>query len=58
VTIGAYAMVAAGSVVTRDVRPYQLVAGNPARHLGWVNRHGDVVSRDAAEPAREVLEGA
>jgi acetyltransferase-like isoleucine patch superfamily enzyme len=56
VTIGAYAMIAAGSVVTRDVQPHQLVAGNPARHLGWVNRRGDVVSREAAAPSAERLD--
>jgi acetyltransferase-like isoleucine patch superfamily enzyme len=54
--IGEYAMVAAGSVVTRDVRPHQLVAGNPARHLGWVNRAGEVVARDPEQPAADVLE--
>ena len=36
VTIGAYAMVAAGSVVTRDVPPFALVRGNPARLVGYV----------------------
>jgi UDP-2-acetamido-3-amino-2,3-dideoxy-glucuronate N-acetyltransferase len=51
VEIGAYAMIAAGSVVTRDVAPNQLVAGNPARPLGWVDRRGNVVSRDAEPPA-------
>jgi UDP-2-acetamido-3-amino-2,3-dideoxy-glucuronate N-acetyltransferase len=51
VEIGPYAMVAAGSVVTRDVAPYQLVAGNPARPKGWVNEQGEVVSRDPASPA-------
>jgi len=35
-TIGAHALVAAGAVVTRDVAPHALVAGNPARHVGWV----------------------
>jgi acetyltransferase-like isoleucine patch superfamily enzyme len=54
-TIGEYAMIAAGSVVTKDVRPHQLVAGNPARHLGWVNKLGEVVSRDAEAPAAELL---
>ena len=48
--IGAYAMVAAGSVVTRSVQPNQLVAGNPARHLGWVDQAGNVVSREAERP--------
>lgn len=47
--IGARAMVAAGAVVTRDVRDHQLVAGNPARHRGWVCDCGAVVGR-AAEP--------
>lgn len=36
ITIGVHAFVAAGSVVTADVPDYALVAGNPARHLGWV----------------------
>lgn len=35
VTIGAYAMVGAGSLVTRDVPDYRLVAGSPARPVGW-----------------------
>lgn len=36
VTIGEYAMIGAGSVVTRDVLPYALVVGNPAKQIGWV----------------------
>ena len=43
VTIGEYAMVAAGSVVTRDVAPYSLVIGNPARHVCNVDRDGNRV---------------
>jgi UDP-2-acetamido-3-amino-2,3-dideoxy-glucuronate N-acetyltransferase len=39
-TIGRYAFVAAGSVVTRDVPDYALVMGNPARPKGWISRHG------------------
>lgn len=34
--IGKYAMVGAGSVVTRDIRSHELVYGNPAVHKGWV----------------------
>jgi UDP-2-acetamido-3-amino-2,3-dideoxy-glucuronate N-acetyltransferase len=40
VTIGRYAFVAAGSVVTKDVPDYALVMGNPARRTGWMSRHG------------------
>lgn len=51
VEVGSYSMVAAGSVVTKDVAPHQLVAGNPARPIGWVDKQGQVVSRDAERPA-------
>jgi UDP-2-acetamido-3-amino-2,3-dideoxy-glucuronate N-acetyltransferase len=40
VRIGRWAMVAAGAVVTHDVPAFALVAGTPARFLGWVGRHG------------------
>jgi UDP-2-acetamido-3-amino-2,3-dideoxy-glucuronate N-acetyltransferase len=40
IRIGKYAFVGAGSVVTRDVKPYSLVVGNPARHKGWVGEYG------------------
>jgi len=36
VTIGEWAFVAAGAVITKDVPPYSLMAGVPARHIGWV----------------------
>jgi UDP-2-acetamido-3-amino-2,3-dideoxy-glucuronate N-acetyltransferase len=40
VTIGRYAFVAAGAVVTHDVRDYALVAGVPARQIGWMSESG------------------
>jgi len=40
-TIGRWAMVAAGAVVTRDVPDFGLVVGNPARLIGWVCRCGE-----------------
>jgi UDP-2-acetamido-3-amino-2,3-dideoxy-glucuronate N-acetyltransferase len=43
VTIGRYAFVAAGSVVTKDVPDYALVLGNPARQKGWMSRHGHIL---------------
>jgi UDP-2-acetamido-3-amino-2,3-dideoxy-glucuronate N-acetyltransferase len=40
VTIGRWATVAAGAVVTKDVPPFALVAGVPARRIGWVGKAG------------------
>lgn len=45
--VGAYAMVGAGSVVTRAVEPHALVLGNPAQQKGWVCHCGEVVARGA-----------
>lgn len=39
-TIGRYAMIGAGAVVTKDVPPYALVVGNPSRQIGWVSEYG------------------
>lgn len=43
--LGAFCLVAAGAVVTSDVAPYALVAGVPARRIGWVCRCGATLSR-------------
>jgi UDP-2-acetamido-3-amino-2,3-dideoxy-glucuronate N-acetyltransferase len=40
VTIGRYAFVGAGSVVTKNVPDFALTVGNPARQMGWMSRHG------------------
>ena len=49
-TIGCYAMVGAGAVVTRDVLDYQLVVGSPARPVGWVSKTGDRLAADLICP--------
>ena len=38
--IGAYALIGAGSVVTKNILPYALVVGNPAKQIGWVSEYG------------------
>jgi len=50
VTIGQYAFVGAGAVVTKDVADYALVLGNPARQRGWMSRHGHrLIARDESD---------
>ncbi|SMQ69073.1 Hexapeptide repeat of succinyl-transferase [Altererythrobacter xiamenensis] len=49
-SIGRYAMVGAGSVVTRDVPDHALVLGNPARQVGWVSSAGERLTEDLVCP--------
>ena len=46
VTIGEYAMIGAGAVVTRDVLPHAIVVGAPAHRIGWACRCGETLSED------------
>lgn len=43
ITIGKWAMIGAGSVVTKDVPDYALVVGNPAKQVGWIGQSGKVL---------------
>ena len=49
ITISEYAMVAAGSVVTKDVEPYSLVMGNPAKHYSYIDKMGNQVKENKDE---------
>lgn len=45
-TLGAYCLIGAGAVVTKDVPDYALMVGNPARRIGWVSRNGEKLHFD------------
>jgi len=51
VTIGAHAFIGAGAVVTRDVPPYAMMAGVPARRIGWAGPHGERLVAAEEQPA-------
>lgn len=49
-TLGAYCFIAAGAVVTRDVPDYALMAGVPARRIGWMSKAGERLGPDLTCP--------
>ncbi len=50
VTLGAYSLIAAGAVVNRDVPPHAMVAGVPAKRIGWVSHAGEPLGKDLVCP--------
>ena len=46
VSIGEYALIGSGAVITKDVKPYALMVGVPARQIGWVSRSGNTLRFD------------
>ena len=52
VTVGEFAFVAAGAVINRDVPPYALMAGVPARQIGWMSEYGERVKLPLAGEGR------
>lgn len=46
VTIGEYALIGSGAVVNKDVKPYALMVGVPAKRIGWVSRAGNTLTFD------------
>ena len=54
VKIGRYAMVGAGAVVTKNVPAHAIVAGNPAKIIGWACECGETIAKSAARPKHAV----
>ena len=50
-TIGEYALIGAGSVVTKTVPAYALIVGNPGKQIGWVSEYGHRLEFDAVQIA-------
>lgn len=49
ISVGRYAFIGAGAVVTRDVADYALMVGTPARQIGWMSRHGATLKNPDGE---------
>ncbi|NCF70577.1 MAG: Gfo/Idh/MocA family oxidoreductase [Chlamydiales bacterium] len=56
ITIGAYSFIGAGAVVCKEVPPFALVVGNPAKQIGWVNIAGERLGLPISIPEGEYLE--
>ena len=50
IELGEYSFIAAGAVVTKDVQPFALMAGVPAKQVGWVGHYGDRLGDDLVCP--------
>lgn len=57
VSIGSYAMIGAGAVITKDVKAYALMVGNPAKQIGWVSKRGNVLDFETNTTATCVESG-
>ncbi|HWP72717.1 MAG TPA: acyltransferase, partial [Gemmatimonadaceae bacterium] len=55
VTLGEYAFVGAGAVVTRDVPPYAVVTGVPARRTGWACQCGELLRPELRAPSSQLI---
>jgi UDP-2-acetamido-3-amino-2,3-dideoxy-glucuronate N-acetyltransferase len=58
ITIGEYALIGSGAVVNRDVKPYALMVGVPARQIGWVSRAGNTLIFDENSIATDSFDGS
>ena len=58
VTIGEYALIGSGSVVNKDVKPYALMVGVPAKQIGWVSKAGNTLKFDENNIAIDIFDNS
>ncbi|RXJ67414.1 N-acetyltransferase [Halarcobacter ebronensis] len=58
VTIGEYALIGSGAVVNKDVKPYALMVGVPARQIGWVSKAGNTLKFDTNNMAIDIFDNS
>ena len=58
VTIGEYALIGSGAVINKDVKPYALMVGVPAKQIGWVSKAGNTLSFDENDEAVDVFDNS
>ncbi|MDD5360381.1 MAG: acyltransferase [Sulfurovaceae bacterium] len=58
VTIGEYALIGSGAVINKDVKPYALMVGVPARQIGWASRAGNTLEFDENNEAVDGFDGS
>jgi UDP-2-acetamido-3-amino-2,3-dideoxy-glucuronate N-acetyltransferase len=58
VTIGEYALIGSGAVVNKDIKPYALMVGVPARQIGWVSIAGNTLEFDENSEAVDGFDGS
>ncbi|MFW3327159.1 acyltransferase [Aliarcobacter butzleri] len=56
VTIGEYALIGSGTVVNKDVKPFALMVGVPARQIGWVSKAGNTLKFDENDEAVDTFD--
>ncbi|WBX69246.1 acyltransferase [Tenacibaculum dicentrarchi] len=58
VTIGEYALVGAGTVVNKDVKPYALIVGVPGKQIGWVSKAGNTLKFNKSGKAVDLYDNS
>ena len=53
--LGAYCFIGAGAVVTKDVKPYALIVGNPGKQMGWMSRNGEKLNLPLRSPPGQTM---